>query len=204
MRRKLLIYSARIPAIMLATVLVGAMFQLRTCDASYSCCSEERRGTVCTLAGSGTGATTDSPNPTAAAFNGPFGVALYPPHRIIVVGHDECRLRLIHHNGTVSTLAGGGSVGSYVDSDDPLAARFNLPAAACTDSEGKVLLCDYYNQRIRTILRNGSVRTLAGSGNAGYADNADPLKHAVPISPIITRRARNVHEGVLQMTGDIR
>ena len=97
----------------------------------------------------------------------------------------EHRLRIIHHNGSVSTLAGGGpsgeNAGSYVDSDDPLAARFWGPCGVCTDGEGTLLLSDNFNHRIRTILRNGSVRTLAGSGNSGrdcgsYADNADPLK----------------------------
>ena len=85
-------------------------------------------------------------------------------------------MRVIHHNGTVSTLAGGSDGSHYVDSDDPLAARFYNPTGVCVDSEGNVLLCDYDNHRIRTILRNGSVRTLAGSGNFGYADDADPLK----------------------------
>ena len=80
----------------------------------------------------------------------------------------------------MSTLAGGGeigNVGSYVDSDDPLTARFSNPAGVCTDNEGRILICDHFNHRIRTILRNGSVRTLAGSGSTGgYADNADPLQ----------------------------
>ena len=43
------------------------------------------------------------------------------------------------------------------------------------------MICDHFNHRIRTILRNGSVCTLAGSGaigynNGGYADNTDPLQ----------------------------
>ena len=157
-----------------AITLLAAVLQVHMCAASFSCCSEERRGTVCTLAGSGAVASIDSPIATTAAINAPVGVALYPPDRIIVGGHNECRLRVIHHNGTVSTLAGGGN--GYVDSNDPLAARFNNPTGVCVDSEGNVLLCDYSNHRIRTILRNGSVRTLAGSGGAGYANNADPLK----------------------------
>ena len=160
-------------------IVLSAMFAVQLCTASYSCCNEERRGTVCTLAGSGTGASIDSPNPTTAAFYGPIGVTLYPPQSIVVAGYTEhspeSRLRVIHHNGSVGTLAGGGNRG-YVDSDDPLAARFNFPSAVCVDSEGSLLLCDQYNHRIRTILRNGSVRTLAGSGTPGYADNADPLK----------------------------
>ena len=113
---------------------------------------------MCTLAGTGVGASIDSPNATTAAIYAPVGAASYPPHEILVAGHNH--VRVIHHNGTVSTLAGGTD--GYVDSDDPLAARFNSLADICVDSEANVLLCDQYNHRIRTILRNGSVRTLAG------------------------------------------
>ena len=169
--------DGRTTTFVLAVVLVAVAVHVHTCDASYSCCSEERRGTVCTLAGNGASNSIDSPNPTSAAINSPLGVTLYPPQRIVVVGHNECRVRVIHHNGTVTTLAGGSDGSHYVDSDDPLAARFYNPTGVCIDSEGNVLLSDYANHRIRTILRNGSVRTLAGSGAiGGYADNADPLK----------------------------
>ena len=135
---------------------------------------------MCTLAGSGVADSIDSPNASKAAFYWPNGVAFSPPHTIIVAGEGEHRLRAIHHNGSVSTLAGGGTMGegsgSYVNSDDPLVARFMAPSGICTNNEGSVLVCDTQNFRIRIVLRNGSVRTLAGSGIGGYADSADPLQ----------------------------
>ena len=134
---------------------------------------------MCTLAGNGEGTSRDSPTANTAAFYWPASVALYPPHSILVVAYLEHRLRVIHHNGTISTLAGSGplgEVGSYVDSDNPLAAGFFKPVGVCVDSEGNILLCDLFNHRIRTILRNGTVRTLAGSATSGYVDSADPLE----------------------------
>ena len=161
-------------------VLAPLLLHIHICGATYTCCSEERRGTVCTLAGSGAGgASVDSPTAIMAAIFAPVSVVLYPSNRIVVAGHYEHRLRVIHHNGTISTLAGGGpigeSLGSYYDSDDPLAARFSRPSGLCTD-ETNLFLADWGNHRIRVIPRNGSVRTLAGSGVGGYADNADPLQ----------------------------
>ena len=157
---------------------VALMLHVHISGATYSCCSEERRGAVCTLAGNGAADSIDSPNASTAAFNWPIAVALYPPN-IIVSASVEHRLRIIHHNGSVGTLA--GSTNGYIDSDEPLNARFWSPSGVCADSEGNLLLCDSANHRIRTILRNGSVRTLAGSGgtgpgSGGYADSADPLK----------------------------
>ena len=183
-------------ALMLAAA-IAILLHIHTSGATYSCCSEERRGTVCTLAGNGAGTPLDSPNATMAAITRPVAVALDPPN-IIVSGYFEHRLRIIHHNGSVSTLAGGGpaaiDAGTYKDSNDPLAARFWAPCGVCTDNEGNVLLCDAYNHRIRTVLRNGSVRTLAGSGENGYADSADPLKARFftpqGISSIFERRQR--------------
>ena len=163
--------------------IVTLLSALCLTHASYTCCSEDRQDTVCTLAGSGAAEYLDSPNASTASLDGPSGLALQPPN-IIVSVYYEHRLRIIHANGTVSTLAGSGPVGNYggaVDSDDPLRARFWYPEGVCTDNEGSVLLSDCYNHRIRTVLRNGSVRTLAGSGAIGlakgdYADNTDPLK----------------------------
>ena len=169
--------SSHSQAMLLALVAVLAavlLFHVHISTATYSCCSEERRGSVCTLAGSSEAGSIDSPNATAATMNGPIAVSLYPPNSIIVSGYYEHRLRIIHHNGTVGTFA--GTVSHYQDSDDPLAAGFSTPCGVCTDNDHNVLLCDAYNYRIRTILRNGSVRTLAGTGTSGFADNADPLQ----------------------------
>ena len=165
-------------AVALAAAIV-LLLHINISTATYSCCSEERRGTVCTLAGSGDTNSIDSPNASTAAIYWPVSVALFPPHSIVVAGHLEHRLRIIHHNGSVSTLAGGGALteaGSYFDSDNPLTARFARPVGVCADIEGTLTVCDYFNHRIRTVLRNGSVRTLAGSGTTGYADSADPLQ----------------------------
>ena len=152
---------------------------LHISSSTYSCCSEERRGTVCTLAGNGAADSVDSSNASTAAIYFPHSIVVYPPNSIVVTGNYEHRLRIIHRNGSIGTLAGGGLtgpfVGTYKDSDNPFAARLSRPTGLCVDNEGSLHVCDSSNHRIRTILRNGSVRTLAGSGNGGCVDNADPL-----------------------------
>ena len=182
---------------------VAALLCVQIGDATYSCCSKERRGTVCTLAGSGAFGTVDSANPSTAAFSYPVGITLYTQRTIVVAAPFENRLRIIHLNGSVGTLAGGGpaggSSGSHVDSDDPLAARFWEPYGVCAHNEGSLLVCDHSNNRIRIILRNGSVRTLAGSGapgldDGGYLDSADPLQakfcHPHDITSIVENSQR--------------
>ena len=93
--------------VVLFCVCLFAPLQFHCCASYASCCGEGRRGTVCTLAGSGRADPIDSSNASAAAIDTPIGVTLYPPKSILVTGLYEHRVRIIHGNGSVGTLAGG-------------------------------------------------------------------------------------------------
>lgn len=55
--------------------------------------------------------------------------------------------------------------------DGPLAkARFSAPSAIAKLSDGTLVVADTGNHRLRAIAASGKVRTLAGSGAAGFAD----------------------------------
>ena len=115
--------------IIMLTAALSAVLLLQAdiCGAAYSCCSEERRGTVCTLAGNGGRDSADSPTASTAAFYTPVSVALYPPSSIVVAGINEHRLRIIHHNGSVSTLAGGGPIRRELRLSTSTATTLSLP-----------------------------------------------------------------------------
>ena len=78
---------------------------------------------------------------------------------------------------TVTTLAGSGEAGV---ADGPArSASFMLPVGLAWDAKGRLYVADAAAQRLRVVLPDGSVRTVAGSGQpaktgiwvpGGYAD----------------------------------
>jgi len=81
----------------------------------------------------------------------------------------------------IDTLAGGGSVG---DGGLATLARFNLPGGVTEAPNGDVVVVDFGNHRVRRIdKKTGIIRTIAGTGEAGYnGDNipADQSRLARP------------------------
>ena len=69
---------------------------------------------------------------------------------------------------TVSTLAGSGSAG-YADGQGS-SASFKWIGGVAVDRSGNVYVADTLNHRIRKVTANGTVSTLAGSGNEAFAD----------------------------------
>ncbi|MGG4142328.1 stalk domain-containing protein [Paenibacillus algorifonticola] len=69
--------------------------------------------------------------------------------------------------GKLSAAAGGGAAG-YVDGE-AAAAAFRTPSFAATDAKGNVYISDTDNHVVRKFA-GGKLTTLAGNGEAGYAD----------------------------------
>ncbi len=108
----------------------------------------------------------------AARFNRPYGIGLRSDGKLVVADNGNHVIRLVDLDGTASVLAGTGNAGF---SDGPVAsAQFNGPLGVSVAANGDVFVTDTDNYRIRRI-SGGQVTTVAGSGQPGYADNADPL-----------------------------
>jgi sugar lactone lactonase YvrE len=126
--------------------------------------------TVTTLAGSGYYGHADGQG-NLARFNGPAGVAVDGSGNVFVADSWNNRIRKITPSGNVTTLAGGGAESQgYTDGQGAL-ARFANPIGVAVDKKsGNVFVADSGNHRIRKITANGTVTTLAGSGNYGSTD----------------------------------
>jgi hypothetical protein len=79
--------------------------------------------------------------------------------------HSLCR---VSKTGEVSTLDGTGEEGFADGQGDT--ARFNLPEGVALAANDEIVVSDTCNHAIRVVTPGGAVRTLAGNGEAGFAD----------------------------------
>jgi sugar lactone lactonase YvrE len=93
-------------------------------------------------------------------------VAVDGSGKIYIADQGNHRIRVID-KGQVSTFAGSGQAGF---TDGPAAnAMFKNPTGVAVDGSGRVLVADQGNHRVRVVYQ-GQVNTLAGNGQAGFAD----------------------------------
>jgi sugar lactone lactonase YvrE len=131
-------------------------------------------GVVTTLAGSGSYEFADGVG-TSASFNFIFNygivagsVAVDASGAVYVADSGNHCIRKITSDGVVTTLAGSGSA-AFADGAGTSASFYN-PHGVAIDAFGTVYVADLSNNRIRKVSAAGVVTTLAGSGNAAFAD----------------------------------
>ncbi len=104
-----------------------------------------------------------------ATFNNPHGIAVDINGTVYTADRWSHTIRKITLDGNVSTLAGMSGVSGDTDGVGAM-ATFNEPWGLCVDHHGNVLVADTRNNKIRRIAPDGTVITLAGSGNFGTSN----------------------------------
>jgi cysteine-rich repeat protein len=124
-------------------------------------------GTITTIAGTG-GAefSGDGGRATRAVLNNPQSVAVDPLGRVLIADTFNNRIRRVDLDGTITTIAGNGDVAF---SGDGPATRVALcePQSLVVDAVGRVFFADACNHRVRRLELDGTITTLAGSGEGG-------------------------------------
>ena len=129
-----------------------------------------KAGAVSTLAGGGEPGFADGQG-AAARFHGPGSVVLAANGEFVVSDAYNNVLRVVTPGGAVRTLAGSEEGEAGFADGQGAAARFNHPRGLALDADGRsVLVADLGNHAVRRVTMAGAVSTVAGNGQAGFAD----------------------------------
>lgn len=79
---------------------------------------------------------------------------------------------------TISTVAGTGVRGFSGDGGPATAAEINDPFGVVRGPDGALWFCEYGGQRIRKIARDGTISSVAGTGQVGYTGDGGPALQA--------------------------
>jgi len=130
----------------------------------------DRTGTITTIAGTGaTGFAGDGGPATAAAFDGPRGLALDGAGNLYVADDNNDRIRRIDPAGIITTVAGSATEGFAGDGGPAVAAQLNHPRGVAVDGRGFVFIADSMNHRVRMVDPSGIIGTVAGCGRQGFS-----------------------------------
>ncbi len=132
--------------------------------------------TIWTIAGGGRGG--DGIPATLAQLNQPRHVSQARDGSLYVTEPFSHRVRKISPSGVITRFAGTGVDGSSGDGGPATAARLNLPHAAVPLPDGSVLIADSLNHKIRRVLPNGTIVTIAGSSSYGVGGDGGPATAA--------------------------
>jgi sugar lactone lactonase YvrE len=123
-------------------------------------------GVITTIAGDGTHNYSGDNGPaTSAQMFSPQSVALGSGNIYV---SDYARIRKIA-SGTISTVAGNGTIGSSGDTGPATSAQLNQPEGIALDGAGNLYIADSAGNRVRMVNPGGVITTVAGTGSAGYS-----------------------------------
>lgn len=104
---------------------------------------------------------------SVALFNAPVGLTVARDNTIFVADTYNDRIRTIDANGNIRTIAGGET--GFADGVGD-AAKFDTPCGIAVLNDNSLVVADTGNHRLRRVMLDGSVTTLAGNGEARETD----------------------------------
>ncbi len=96
----------------------------------------------------------------------PNGLALDDKSDLYISDIGAHRVFKLNRQGRLTVIAGTGEGGFSGDGGPATKAQLNAPHDLAFDAEGRLLIADSYNHRIRRIDLQGVITTIAGNGTA--------------------------------------
>ena len=127
-------------------------------------------GIVTTVAGNGNcGFSGDGGPATSACLDWPSGVALDAAGDFYIADSNNNRIRQVTSGGTITTVAGNGTVGDSGDGGAAASAQLYYPDSVAVDTGGNLHITDSGNARIRLVSAAGTISTVVGGATGDGA-----------------------------------
>jgi sugar lactone lactonase YvrE len=124
-------------------------------------------GVISTVAGNGIdGYSGDGGPATSAELNLPLSVAVDSVGDLYIADTQNEVVREVSTSGTISTIAGNGTLGYNGDEIPATSAELHTPSAVALGPNGAVYIGDVGNNRVRMVL-DGMITTVAGDSEPG-------------------------------------
>ncbi len=140
------------------------------------------RGIITTIAGSGhPGYGGDGGPAKQAVLNDPTGVAIGFGNTILIADSANNRVRVVDANGTIDTFAGTAGTGdtNYAGDGGPATSGvLNDPHCIAVDANDNVYIADALNDRVRRVVVDGTISTVAGTGIQSFSGDHGPATDA--------------------------
>ncbi len=160
-----------------AGVAVDSAGNIYIADTSNNRVRKISYGVITTVAGNGTsGFSGDNGPATSAELCAPGSLAVDSAGNIFIADSNNHRIRKVS-NGTITTVAGNGTLGFSGDGGQASAAQLNYPQGVAVDLVGNIYIADTFNNRIRKV-SNGVITTVAGNGTLGFSGDGGPATNA--------------------------
>ena len=136
-------------------------------------------GIIDTIAGTGEAAFSGDGGPgTEAALSWPSALALDSAGNLYIADTRNHAVRRLAPDGTLDTLAGDGTAGFTGDGGPARKARLDQPYGLALEEDGTLYVADRGNFRVRRIAPDGTIDTLAGTGEEGLSGDGGPAERA--------------------------
>ena len=137
------------------------------------------------VAGAGTrGFNLETGSAASAQLWSPETVAIDLSGNLFIADTGNHRIRKVARDGTITTFAGNGQIGSRGDGGQAVNAEFNSPNGVVVDASGVVYVADTNNHRVRRIAPSGVITTIAGTGIDGFSGDGGAAMAAKLDTPV--------------------
>lgn len=141
-------------------------------------------GSITTIAGTGVAGYGGDGGPASSALvNLPRGIAALTSGVILLPDSSNHRVRRIGLDGRITTVAGTGVAGSAGDGGPATSATLDVPFGVAPLPDGGFLIVERRGNRVRRIGPDGTIRTVAGTGAAGFSGDGGPATSATLNAP---------------------